>query len=127
MALKQIRLELARTAEHPEGSNEDGYEFLAPLGADGHIDTAAWRDVREACSVRRFWHDEDDQHGILIRTAGNHWAFSYAPGEEDDEPITRFASHAFKEGEYVTVTEHDGVARPFRVVWVRDPPALKGA
>ncbi len=127
MALKQIRLELARTADHPDGSHDDGYEFVAPLRDDGHIDAEAYRDVREACSVRRFWKGEDDQHGILIRTSGHQWAFSYELGEADDEPIARFAAHAFKEGEYVTVTEHDGVARPFRVIWVRDPPALKGA
>lgn len=127
MALKQIRLELARTADHPDGSHADGYEFVAPLGVDGHIDLEDYKRVSAACSVRRFWQGEDDQHGILIRTRGNHWAFSYEPGEADDEAITRFASHPFKEGEYVTITEHDGVARPFRVIWVRDPPALKGA
>ena len=43
---------------------------------------------------------------------------------EKDEPIFRFGEHVFNEGEYVTITEHDGVARPFRVVWVKDPPEL---
>jgi hypothetical protein len=127
VTLKLIRLELARTADHPEGSHKHGYEFIAPLGADAHIDLDEYKRVGEACSVLRFWGDADDEHGILVRTRGNHWAFSYAPGEDDDEPITRFASHAFRNGEYVTITEHDGVARPFRVVWVRDPPTLKGA
>jgi hypothetical protein len=31
MTLRSIRLELARTAEFPEGSAERGYEFVAPL------------------------------------------------------------------------------------------------
>lgn len=127
MALKLIRLELGRTEEFPQGSHKHGYEFNAPLDADGHIDPAGWKDYGRACTVLRFWGDkEDDQHGQLIRTRGGQWAFSYEPGDEDDEPIYRFDSHAFVEGEYVTITEHDGVDRPFRVTWVRNPPELVG-
>jgi hypothetical protein len=47
------------------------------------------------------------------------------PGEDDDEPIFRFDRHNFVVGEYVTVTEHDGIARPFRVIDVR--PAIERA
>lgn len=120
MTLKTIRLELARTHEFPEGSRKHGYEFTAPLGEDGHIDLDAWKQAAQLCTVLRFWGDEDDEHGLLVRHRGG-WAFSYAPGADDDEPFYRFDSHAFREGEYVTITEHDGVARPFRVAWVRDP------
>ena len=35
MSLSKIRLELARDPDFPEGSREHGYEFTAPLGADG--------------------------------------------------------------------------------------------
>ena len=35
MALKRIRLELARTADFPEGSPSHGYEFVAPLDLQG--------------------------------------------------------------------------------------------
>jgi hypothetical protein len=34
------------------------------------------------------------------------------------EPIFKFDRHAFVPGEYVSITEHDGVTRPFRVVSV---------
>ncbi len=34
--LKRIRLNLARSKEFPSGSDEHGYEFVAPLDADGH-------------------------------------------------------------------------------------------
>ena len=37
----KIRLELARNAEFPEGSRAHGYEFIAPLGEDGHLDRDA--------------------------------------------------------------------------------------
>jgi hypothetical protein len=40
--LKRIRLELARTPEHPEGSSKCGYEFIAPLDGHGHFDADAW-------------------------------------------------------------------------------------
>ena len=37
MPLKKIILELARTPEFPNGSSTHGYEFVAPLDADGMI------------------------------------------------------------------------------------------
>ncbi len=115
MSLKRIRLELARTPAFPEGSRSHGYEFTAPLDARGHLNSAAWPTAKAACTVRRFWDGTPDEHGTLIHRKNNSWAFSYAPGEDDDEPIFRFDRHLFVVGEYVTVTEHDGVARPFRV------------
>lgn len=122
MSLKRIRLELARTPDFPNGSSDHGYEFIAPLDAKGHLDSAAWPQAKGACTVRRFWSRSPDEHGLLIHRRNGSWAFSYEPGEDDDEPIFRFDKHDFTIGEYVTVTEHDGVARPFRVVDVS--PAL---
>jgi len=125
VTLKLIRLELARTKEYPDGSHKHGYEFTAPLSDDGHLDDTGWKEYRQVCTVLRFWgDDEGDEHGQLIRTRGGRWAFSYEPGDDDDEPIFRFGEHVFREGEYLSITEHDGIARPFRVVWVRDPPEL---
>lgn len=119
MAFKTIRLELARTPEFPEGSKEHGYEFTLPLDADGHIDADAWQAAKDRCKVRRFWGPEDPEEGYLIHTRHRTWAFSYAPGEEDDEPFFRFEDHVFKEGEYVSLAGHDGEVHPFRVVSVR--------
>ncbi len=116
MILKTIRLELARTPGFPEGSDKRGYEFVAPLGDDDHIDVDAWHDNKQACTVHRFWENEDAEDGFLIHTRHRTWAFSYEPGEEDDEPFFRFEYHAFRVGEYVSITEHDGVVRPFKVV-----------
>ena len=58
--LKTIRLELARTAEYPTGNPAHGYEFIAPLGDDGHIDPEQWRKQRAACTVHRFAPRQDD-------------------------------------------------------------------
>ena len=74
---------------------------------------------RTPARLRRFWAGEDDERGVLSCTKGGRWVFSYAPGEDDDEPVFKFANHAFREGEYVAITEHDGVMRPFRVASVR--------
>ena len=38
--LTRIRMELARMEGFPEGSHAHGYEFVAPLTANGHIDAA---------------------------------------------------------------------------------------
>lgn len=118
MSLSKIRLELARTKEAPEGNPNCGYEFVAPLDAAGRFEEDTWRKHKAACSVRRFWQNADDERGMLIHTRGRKWVFSYAPGDDDDEPLFKFDRHTFKVGEYVSVTEHDGVVRPFRVVAV---------
>lgn len=119
LPLRKIRLELARTPDHPDGSSEHGYEFTAPLDAEGHFDADEWRAGREKCKVRRFWRGEDDQHGRLIHR-GARWAFHYDEEEDEgDEPIFRFDRHTFKQGEYVSITEHDGEMRTFRVVRVQ--------
>lgn len=119
MSLKKIRLELARTKESPEGNPNCGYELIAPLNADGHLDEHDWRANRAACTVRRFWQGAEDEHGLLVHTRGRKWVFSYAPGEDDDEPVFKLDRHVFMAGEYVSVTEHDGVTRPFKIVSVK--------
>ena len=94
MALKQIRLELARSREFPEGSDKHGYEFFAPLKPDGHIDGAHFKELAQLCTVHKFW-DGEDEHGQIVRTGDDkHFAFSYQPGEEDDEPFFKLARHA---------------------------------
>lgn len=119
MALRRIRLELARNALFPEGSAQRSYDFVAPLADDGHLDGEGWRQERKACTVHRFWVGEDDEYGHLVHRPGNHWAFHYdGKADDDEEPIFRFDRHRFVAGEYVSITEHDGVQRTFRVVEV---------
>jgi len=120
MPLRKIRIELARCAEHPEGSVAHGYEFIAPLDASGHFDAAEWKQARDKCVVRRFWGSAADENGHLTHHRGRHWAFAYAPdGDDSDEPIFRFDRHVFRQNEYVSITEHDGVQRTFRIASVQ--------
>jgi hypothetical protein len=118
MSLKRIRLELARTAEFPEGSAQHGYEFVAPLTADGHIDKRAWQHMKDTCEVTRFWEGGPEERGLLRHTRKG-WLFDYDKEDDaDDEPFFKLERHAFTPGAYVSLTEHDDVQRPFRVVSV---------
>lgn len=122
MALKRIRLELARTPEHPEGSNAHGYDFIAPLTDDGHLDAEEWNIAKDFCTVRRFWGDEPVEVGHL-RHIGTGWHFDYdRTSGDDDEPLFKLDRHEIQEGEYLSVTEHDGVLRPFRIVHIQPVP-----
>lgn len=121
MTMKRIHLELARSHEFPGGSRERGYDFVAPLDDAGHLLADEWRQVRKLCRVRRFWHGEPDEHGLLVHKRGGTWAFDYNPeSEADDEPGFKFDRHHFVPGEYVSITEHDGIQRTFRVASVLD-------
>ncbi len=120
MALKTVRLELARTKEFPEGNSNHGYVFHAPLTEDGSLDEAAWPENKELCLVRRFEDDLEDEHGLLLQLGGGRWVFFYEPGEDDDEPLFRLSSHRFQNGEYISIVEHDGEQRTFRVISVLD-------
>jgi hypothetical protein len=120
--LKRITLHLARTKEFPNGSPNHGYEMVAPLDSKDHIDADAWHKARAQCEVRRFWGSEEES-GHLIRKPGGSWAFHYdgsGDEEEDDEAGYRFQSHAFKEGEYVSLKDGDGELHPFIVAYVED-------
>jgi hypothetical protein len=121
-SFKRIRLNLARSKEHPLGSAQHGYEFVAPLTADGHIDVEAWRKEREHCRVRRFWGDEEEVGRLVHKPGGPEharWVFDYDDtAEEDDEAGYRFGAHAFVPGEYVSIRDEDGDMHTFQVVTV---------
>ena len=134
---KRIRLNLARSKEFPTGSSRHGYEFVAPLDPTGHIDPERWKTHRENCGVRRFWGDTEE-FGRLVHKAGGpehgRWVFDYgaaagedtgsaetaktASTEEAEEAGFRFAAHAFRPGEYVSIRDDDGEMHTFRVVSV---------
>ncbi len=116
-SLMRIRLELARTTDFPDGSTRHGYELVAPLSEAGHVDAEAWRQMKDQCRVTRFWGDEDDEHGYLRHLHGG-WLFDYGKGDDGGERFFKLDRHVFVPGAYVSITEHDGVERPFRVVSV---------
>ncbi|MFG1420287.1 hypothetical protein [Roseixanthobacter liquoris] len=117
-SFREIRLELAREKDHPEGARNFGYSFVAPLDANGRVDADLWHKHREACRVVRFRPDEADDIGHLVRRPGGSWAFRYdVSGDEDDESGYRFGDEAFAPGEYVSIRE-DEEMHTYRVVSV---------
>ncbi len=115
--MHEIRLELARDHEMPEGSARRGYLFRAPLDGEGYLDKNAWRELAERCAVTRFWDGAVTELGTLVLRADGQWVFDFDPADDaDDEPGYRFGSHVFQVGEYVSILEHDGHERTFRVV-----------
>lgn len=118
MNWNSIRLELARTPEFPQGSAGRAYLLHLPLDDEGFIDEAALEGSPARATVHRFWPNERDRAGYVVRTKRG-WALSYQVGDEDDESLFHLESHPIRPGEYVTLTEPDGTQLPFRVANLR--------
>ena len=121
-AFKRIRLELARSKEFPNGSANHGYEFIAPLDVNGHIDAMLWQQHRENCRVSRFWGDGEEIGYLLHKPGGPEharWVFDYRKAtRHEDEYGYRFGTHIFRFGEYVSIQDEAGELHTFRVVSV---------
>lgn len=120
--LRRVRLSLARDHDHPHGSREHGYDFIAPIDDEGHFDAETWRRLRDRCRVRRFAPGDQDEVGHLVHKPGGAWAFHYdiRGNADSDETGYRLDHRAFVPGEYVSIREHDGVLRTFVVQAVVD-------
>lgn len=119
--LARIVMRLARNpgTEFADGDDHRGYTLTAPLAADGHLDEAAFKTLKDKCTVRRFAPDEDAQEGRLSRR-GERWFFDYdTASSADDEPLFRLGDHRFAVGEYVSVTDEDGRLLTYKVTEVQ--------
>lgn len=115
--LRRVRLTLARDHDHPNGSKDHGYDFIAPIDDAGHFDAETWRKLRDRCRVRRFAPGGPDEVGHLVHKPGGAWAFRYdiRGDASSDETGYRLDHHAFRPGEYISIKEHDGIMRTFIV------------
>jgi hypothetical protein len=124
--LRQITLHVARCPTFPEGSQDHGYSFVAPLTSAGKLDPVLWRKQRARCRAVRFWAGSPVRVGMLIHRAGgaggSTWLLDFdASRRDDDEAGYRFELHQFTPGEYVTLSdEKDSFA--FRIASVEDAP-----
>jgi len=124
MTLYRIHMNAARSEEFPEGSNKHGYDFVAPLDDEHHLDPVAWKAHKDDCWVRRFWDGEPEERGKL-RHIGKGWTIDYDPSTtEDNEPFFKLDKHLISVGEYLSVAENDGEMATFHIVSVQ--PYLKG-
>jgi hypothetical protein len=117
MTLMTVRLELARTAEHPHGNPGQGYRFVIPLDEQGRPDAEGWRRHKDRCRVHQIGSGLVVRKGWL-RHLGHGWCFDYERGtHEDDQPFFKLDRHVLAPGNYVSITE-DKVQRPFKIVSV---------
>jgi hypothetical protein len=120
-SFRRVRLELARTPDHPTGDHLLGYEIVAPLDDQGLLDAELWKQHRDHCRVRRFREGEPDEVGHLVHGSGRSgWAFRYdITGDDADEAGYRLSSEKFVVGEYVSIFDADDEElRAYQVVSV---------
>jgi|TARA_R100000501_G_scaffold8550_1_gene17394 hypothetical protein len=125
MSWYRIRLEKGRTKESPEGSPAHAYMLTLPLDAGGRIDAAAYRRAPARASILHISPEYGEESGRLIHREDGGWAFSYAPGDEDDEIIFALDRHDIQVGNYITVTEPDGEEAPYKIVSLREIAMVK--
>ena len=114
--MRAVRLELARCREFPDGSRTHGYALTLPLDPQGRLTPSNWSRQRHSASFTRFW-GEDSESGRLVH--GRHgWGLAF-DDDSEVEPIFRSVEHRFAEGEYISITERDGMTRTFRVAAVQ--------
>ena len=121
--LKRIRLNLARSKEFPDGLGRHGYEFVAPLDADGHIDPSCGGNIASiaACagSGRRRRRDRPPR-----AQAGRRGACALGVRLRRDRrrtttrPAIASATTPSRTGEYVSIRDEDGEMHTFQVVSV---------
>jgi hypothetical protein len=121
--LQNITLHLARSPEFPDGSEERGYELVAPLNASNHLDAEEWRIHKAQCRVRRFWPGESDRRGALVHHGGPQggtWAIHYAgQTSSDEETGVRLGAHRFAKDEYVSIRDEEGRLHTFKITHLR--------
>lgn len=118
MTWHMIRLDLARSPAHPDGSQEHCYLLRLPLDEGGLIDATALAADPERATVLRSRPDEADCKGFVGRGA-NGWVISYQPGEGEDEAFFRLESHPLRAGDYLTISDQAGEAQCFEVAFAR--------
>ncbi|HXG80923.1 MAG TPA: hypothetical protein VNJ05_03895, partial [Sphingomicrobium sp.] len=119
MTWKMIRLELASSWQFPRGSAGRSYLIRLPLTDDGVIDRAALESQPDRATVRRYWPNQADMVGHLLRTATG-YAIQYemngagggiggaAPNGRPGDGLFQFGADAIKIGEEILLTEPDG-------------------
>jgi hypothetical protein len=127
--LKRIRLELARTHNHPNGRRDQGFIIIAPLTSKGYLAEEEWDKHCDECLVTKFEGTQEHRHGLLNHTQTGHktprvWSMNF-----DDTSTAegfRFETEQFLPGEYVSVALQDEEPQPFAIVSVTpaDQPAF---
>lgn len=116
MSLSRIVMRLARNpgTEFADGDDHRGYTLTAPLTAEGKIDEAALKALKDGAPVRHFAPEEDALEGRLGRK-GERWFFDFGDALDAEEPLYRLGEHRFAVGEYVSITDEDGRLLTYKI------------
>lgn len=112
---KSIRLELAETPEFPTGSATRAYILHLPLCDDGTIDEPAFRENPIIAGFRRFWPNEPDSYGVVVRTEHG-WALSFQHAANADRALFSIAMDRLLPGDAVQIDKNGTGRWHFRVV-----------
>jgi hypothetical protein len=112
---KQIRLELAGTAEFPSGSVARAYLLRLPLADDDHVDRTAFRQDPRRAVVRRHWSAEPDQCGRLFE-AGEDWIIRC---EGKPESRLELDGKPLRLGQQIPLKLSEGTVLPMRISSIR--------
>ena len=111
-----VKLELGPTEEFPKGSPARAFLLRVPLTRDGSIDEPARAASPRGAFVRRFWENEPDRSGAVLRNSAG-WNLTF-PGDPAERPHHLNEAH-IRPGAVVELTDPVGAALPFRVVSIR--------
>ena len=119
MKWKMIRLELASSWEFPRGSVGRSYLIRLPLTDDGAIDTDELELQPANATVRRYWSNQADMIGHLVKTplgyAIRYDANGRSACELSEPALFQFGADAIRVGEQIFLAEPDGRQLNFRV------------
>lgn len=109
-----VRLELAPTAEFPQGSAARGFCLRVPLGQDGHIEVDTHARTPLRATARRFWPSEPDLTGYVVRNR-NQWQLQWRNAVAATALEFSFGDCAFIHNAVLEIFGSDRSATPFLV------------
>lgn len=109
-----VRLELGRTRDFPHGSPLRHYLLSLPLQADNTIDEQVRAEHPFQVTVRRFWPEEPDRRGHLVRVSKG-WVFSYMVSEADQPDFCQLHDHPILLHETIIIAESPNLHLPYCV------------
>jgi hypothetical protein len=121
--LNRILLTLARSREFPDGSSRHGYDFIAPLDPEGHIDPMLWKKYRDTAGFGDFGRARTTKSVAsctsLAALNTHAWFSSTIPvGMTTMKLATSSVNMRFCLGDYVSISGKDGKLQTFRVTSV---------
>ena len=121
---QNIRLELAPMPDFPKGSASRAYMLHLPLRDGGTIDEQALQEMPAMASFKRFWPNEPDRSGRIVRTE-NGWALSFQPATGGSDGVFPIELDRLVPGEEVTIGKHGGGRWSFRVADLQRDPKVQ--